>query len=232
MLVPSEKNLINNKNSEDIRIIEIDNINDDVEIFKKVDLADAKSRDKFIKIVERMIRNSFEYRSFLGYMKNNLDITKCTFMKDVDISQLKKTKLEFHHYPFTLYTIVDTVIRKHEHENESINPFDIAKEVMELHYKFNVGLVPLSKTVHQLVHSGKKFVNLKYVYGKYERFKAEYCTVISDEELANLDKISELTRRDNSGELEENILKEVRTYIKMKGIESPKAIEIVEQEIS
>lgn len=87
--------------------------------------------------------------------------------------------MEFHHYPFTLYDITYIIYQNRYLDyitdqissklNKVINPFDIAKEVMELHYKNKVGLVPLSLTPHELYHKGELFIPLdkKYVFGNY-----------------------------------------------------------------
>ena len=49
-----------------------------------------------------------------------------------------------------------------------------------LHYENKVGLVPLSKTIHQIIHSSEKnqthklFVPLYMVYGNYQEWLEEY----------------------------------------------------------
>ena len=160
MLVPDINNLVSKSNQEENEII-IDNINDKISLYDIVDLENEKERKALIRKVESLVRTSPEYRKFLTFLRNNLNLNKCTFHPDVDTEVLKKTKIEFHHYPFTLYEIVDTIIEKQSKENPIINPFNVAEEVMELHFDLKVGLVPLSKTLHELVHSGKKFVNFK-----------------------------------------------------------------------
>ena len=45
---------------------------------------------------------------------------------------------------------------------------------MELHFSNMVGLVPVSLTPHQLVHSENLFVPMSIVYGNYETFFDQY----------------------------------------------------------
>lgn len=206
----------------------ISDINEPVEIYDTLATDDEKARKNLVKSIEKIVRTSPEYSEFIGYLKNNLDLTKCTFHKDVDISVLKRTKIEFHHYPFTLYDITDTVLEKYLQNNVIVNPFEVASEVMKLHYELKVGLVPLSKTLHKLAHNGKKFINLKFVKGHYLRFISEY-PMINPELIANWENLKELSRMEDEGELEENILDKIPMRIIMEDVESPKVIKVTEE---
>ena len=50
----------------------------------------------------------------------------------------------------------------------------MAEEVMELHYDEKIGLIPLSKTAHELVHSDRIFIPLQLIYQNYNKFYDEY----------------------------------------------------------
>lgn len=231
MLVPDINNLVSKSNQEENEII-IDNINDKISLYDIVDLENEKERKALIRKVESLVRTSPEYRKFLTFLRNNLNLNKCTFHPDVDTEVLKKTKIEFHHYPFTLYEIVDTIIEKQSKENPIINPFNVAEEVMELHFDLKVGLVPLSKTLHELVHSGKKFVNLKYVQGSYLKFISSYSEYINDNLLDNWNELKLLSDKEDNGELEDNILEDIRLKIIMNGIEPAKEIKLENNQIA
>lgn len=231
MLVPDINNLVSKSNQEENEII-IDNINDKISLYDIVDLENEKERKALIRKVESLVRTSPEYRKFLTFLRNNLNLNKCTFHPDVDTEVLKKTKIEFHHYPFTLYEIVDTIIEKQSKENPIINPFNVAEEVMELHFDLKVGLVPLSKTLHELVHSGKKFVNLKYVHGSYLKFISSYSEYINDNLLDNWNELKLLSEKEDNGELEDNILEDIRLKIVMNGIEPAKEIKVENNQIA
>ena len=50
----------------------------------------------------------------------------------------------------------------------------VADEVMDLHYSGLIGLIPLTTTMHKLVHNGRIFIPLQFIYHKYNEFYAEY----------------------------------------------------------
>lgn len=133
-----------------------------------------KDKVKTVKMIERVIRSSMEYRDYIKYLKEYIDMTHCSFFKNVGADNYSKISVEIHHSPFTLYDITMTVLLKHEDEYGEINLLDIAEEVMKLHYQCRVGLLPLSKTVHDLVHFGEIFIPVTQVRGNWLSFYKEY----------------------------------------------------------
>ena len=133
-----------------------------------------KAKAKFIKQVESIVRKSDEYKEYIRFLKTHMDMNRCTVLKGLETGNGKKYSIEIHHEPFTLFDITQTVLNKHEAQGITINPYTIADEVMELHYDEKVGLIPLSKTMHELVHNDKVFVPLQYIYHKYDKFYNEY----------------------------------------------------------
>jgi hypothetical protein len=142
-------------------------------------LDNKKDKDKYIKTVERMVRSSMEYHALIDYLKTKMGMNFCSFFHRVsrDIYSRTKLSIEIHHEPFTLYDIVAIVLNdtlNRYPDNYRPDMFDIASEVMEMHYKGYVGLIPLSKTVHELVHSGKLFIPLQFIDGGFNMFLHEY----------------------------------------------------------
>ena len=121
-----------------------------------------------------------EYRDYVQYLKENVDMDACAFFKNVtsntkENNENKKVKIEIHHEPFTLEDYVSVVLDKYIEEGQEIDALDIAEEVMELHYNNEVGLIPLSKTIHQIVHNtGKVPIPLYMCYGNYTQFLQDY----------------------------------------------------------
>ncbi|AMS01326.1 hypothetical protein AR9_g242 [Bacillus phage AR9] len=231
MLVPKMNNpsLINEDESYEVVI---DSIDDRADFFNFEITSNEKERLKFIKRIEKIIRRSFEYKTYIGFLKNELDLTKCTFLPMVDTKEIKKVGLEFHHYPFTLFDIVSIVLDEHILVNgeKRINPFDIAEEVMELHYQNYIGLVPLTKTVHELVHSGKIFVNLNYVFGNYTKFINKYESANTENFqvlLGNLEQLSQ--KEDREGSINGDILDKSLLKLNIKDIENPNKIEVEDE---
>ena len=65
----------------------------------------------------------------------------------------------------------------------------MAKECTILHYKLLVGLIPLSKTVHQLVHDSKLFIPVDNVFGNWRQFVELYKDFCDEEQLETLNRI-------------------------------------------
>ena len=148
-----------------------------------------KDKRKFIERTKRIVRSSKEYKDYIRYLKENMDMDRCVFFKKVKHTSDNAIKIEVHHEPFTLDDIVRTVINKQLAEGRKLNDLDVANEVMELHYNDMVGLVPLSETIHELVHSdtNKVFVPLNMVYGNFNKFFELYQDYMEDDILTRLE---------------------------------------------
>ena len=157
-----------------------------------VAISNDKERHKFIKRVEKIVRSSKEYRDYIQFLKEHVGLDKCVFFQNVtNGGENKKSRIsiEIHHEPFTLYEIVDTVLTKYQDEGLPINDLLIADEVLELHYNNQVGLVPLSKTMHEMIHNSTKvIVPLNMCYGQYSEFLEEYEPYISEEMYEKLER--------------------------------------------
>lgn len=199
-------------------------VNMDVKEFDKTDAYIEVSEeldDKLIKYIEREVRNSFEYRQYINYLKNELDLTKCAILKGIDIKETA-VRLEFHHYPFTLFDIVGIVGKsmvENLAENEKISCFDISERVVMEHFKNNIGLVPLTLSMHKAAHNRAIFIPIEKVNGNYKEFIARYNDYIDRDLLEKVHEI-ELSSNDddiknyNEAKLKKNILNYNITYYK------------------
>lgn len=172
-------------------------------------LEDDKDYEKYIKDIEKEVRKSFEYRAFIKYLRENMDMNKCSFLKGVSNEETFDIKIEIHHYPFTLRDISEIVYRKKCHYNESLELQMVAKEVMELHYKLIIGLIPLSETVHQLAHSGRIFIPIDKVLGRYNIFIQYYKPYCDPQQIEALERIEKYTF-ENSDILDTTIIEQNR----------------------
>ena len=111
-----------------------------------INLVTDKDKYAFINDCEQMIRTSMEYKQYIEYLKEYRDMTKCKIFTNIEGKRKgrNKIRIEIHHEPFTLYDIVNTVVNKHIACEWDLNYFSIASEVMDLHYRNLVGLIPLS----------------------------------------------------------------------------------------
>lgn len=133
-----------------------------------------RDREKYIKTVEQIIRRSLPYKEYTKFLRENMDMNRCLILKNIRNTVGKHYQIEIHHEPFTLFDIVETVINKRLELEMPIGTLQVADEVMGLHYEGKVGLVPLTVTMHELVHSGRIFIPLQYIYQDYAGFYKEY----------------------------------------------------------
>lgn len=181
-----------------------------------------KDKIKFIKMVERIVRSSTEYKEYITFLKNEIDMTQCSFFSNVNNKNKASVSIEIHHEPFTLFDIVSVVLEKYIDLGYDTNPLLISEEVMKLHYKNMVGLLPLSITVHQLTHDGKIFIPLQNVYGNYISFLEEYSPYIS-EGLQNMLQIK-LQMSKELIEPDTSILEKKYVYLDVDGFSLPHLI--------
>ena len=160
----------------------------------------TKQRRRLINEIKKAIRSSMEYRDYVQYLKEYVDMDSCAFFQKVtsnpqDNNENRKVKIEIHHEPFTLEDYVSVVLDKYIAEGLPIDALDIAEEVMELHYNNEVGLIPLSKTIHQIVHkSGKIPIPIYMCSGAYTKFIREYEPYIDDDLMDKLKRKVEQTK--------------------------------------
>lgn len=156
------------------------------------DYFDEAKLKKLIKGIEKAIRTSPEYSKYIGFLINTLGLTNCAILGNVSCNDVS---IEMHHYPFTLYDIVYLNIMKRIMNKEKINTFLVAREVLQDHYDNLIGLVPLSLTVHQLVHAGEIFVNLNAVYGNINGFVEKYGMAMGDDLIEKFNKVIEMSEK-------------------------------------
>lgn len=187
-----------------------------------------RDRHKFVNRVEKIVRSSLEYRDYIQFLKEHVGLDACIFFQNVTnggTNKKSRISIEMHHEPFTLYDIVNTVLTKFQEEGKAINDLNIADEVMALHYENKVGLVPLSKTAHQIVHNSTKLmVPLNMCYGNYSQFLEEYEPYISDEMYDKLERKINMTENLTPESFE--AIKKEFTYLDVDGVDDVKKMEL------
>lgn len=161
------------------------------ESFYFQDYLDEKMMHKFIKSTEAIIRQSKEYNDYLALIKTNYNILN--FDNILSHINSSDASIEIHHYPLTLYEIIDIVATHHINKKEDFTSFSLAKEIMGLHFKQEIGFVPLTKTNHELAHADGLFISFKQVFGNWRKFCLDYLDGISAETQTKLNKLDELS---------------------------------------
>lgn len=191
------------------------------------DLFDPKDFSKYITTVERIIRNSFEYRQMVKYLRENFNMNACSFYNNVSNENSRRIKIHIHHDPITLYDMCIIVYNKRMFYHEDMSEEMLAKEVMFLHYNLYVGLIPLAETVHTLVHNRYLFVPTTKVFGNYKKFLEEYRDFMLPDQIENIEKIEEYTKTYDTSDYKK-VLDKNFIYVDMSGVtELPKYEDIV-----
>lgn len=150
---------------------------------------DEKEVKKFIKNVERLVRTSKEYKTYISLLRSNIfALNHDSILGNITTADVD---MEFHHYPLSLYDIIEVIITYNSLHEKPFTSFSIAKQVMEEHYKHRIGLVPLTETMHQLAHSGNIFLSDQQVFGDYKSFIKEYEDGVSNEILEKIKTMEE-----------------------------------------
>lgn len=197
---------------------------DDLEDFHYsfLDFDNKKAYTKFIHSCESIIRSSYEYRNYIKYLKETEGLTFCSFLKNINVKDISGVTLEIHHYPLTLFDIVDIIIQKQSNcFAEAVNTFSICNEVIRLHYENMIGLVPLSKTLHELAHNGEVFINFSLVFGNVEKFLKEYNLYISDDLMTSLKNLNSLSENKELKTNEIILKKDIQTITGIDNILTP-----------
>jgi len=188
---------------------EIENVN-------PFNLDDDKEFNKYILTIKQVVRKSFEYRRYINFIRDKYGMNKDSFIEGVSNSEGFDIRIEIHHYPFSLDDIANIVYKKRCYYNENVSVWMVAKEIMSLHYKNMIGLIPLSKTVHELVHAHRLFIPINTVLGRYDLFVTYYRPFITDEQIDVLERIENYTAKQSNELLNNDILNYNKVNVDIK----------------
>ena len=120
----------------------------DSPIWYKYDLGNEKQFVLCIKKLEFMVRKSFSYDSW--QKRTKYPVNWCPICRD----NFDWVKPETHHYPQTLFEIVEGVLQKHIDLNDldDFTDFDICQEIMDAHFQKKVNYIVLCKHCHEKYH--------------------------------------------------------------------------------
>lgn len=185
--------------------------------FEDYDLMDDKDREKYIVDLERHVRSSFEYRQMVQYLREYMNMNSCAFIPNISNETSRRVRIEIHHSPFTLRDICCVILNKRMKNGEMLTIESVGYEVMFVHYSLMVGLIPLSETVHELVHTQYLFVPTNKVYGYYKAFVQTYYNYIDPELLDKLDELEKLTIAGTYNDTYKQVLEKKYITIDMEG---------------
>lgn len=178
-----------------------------------------KERYRYCVMIKQMIRRSPEYRQYISFLKKYMHMDKCVVFNNLKSDPNKRYSIELHHTPFTLEEIVNVVISKRQELGESLNPFYVAEEVMELHYDDKVGLINLSKTAHELAEKGRIFIPLQWIYQRYDLFVNEYEMYIDNTLKSKIEMIIQMSQQ--CDKIVSDVMDTEFVYVDIDGFEFP-----------
>ena len=112
------------------------------------DLSNEKQYFRCIKHLQKMIRGSMSYDSW--QKRSKIGIDKCP------ICSIERDYVTFesHHYPKTLFEVVDEYLQMLIETNtlDDKTDFEVCQEVMDLHFTRQVNYVVLCKHCHEKYH--------------------------------------------------------------------------------
>lgn len=163
-------------------------------------LANLDNFVEFVKAVERMVRTSKYYSRYIKYLKEDMGLNFCQVLSNIQVMDEKdNTKIEMHHGPIlTLFDYVAIVTDDQLAKGKPVSTFRIADIVLQEHFENHVQVVMLTETVHQLVHDGKVFLNMKHAFGDLQAFLDKYRDGVSDEYISKINKYIERSERYDS----------------------------------
>jgi len=198
---PNNIQVITEGNSAPSRVYKISNVPE--YDYEDYNLYDHKQFKKYIDDIERNCRFSFEYNRWVYFLRENMNMNSCSIYQMVSNRETFKIKIHLHHDPLTLFDICMAVYKRRAAAKEDISIDAVCNEVMYQHYMMRVGIIPLSETVHELVHNGFGFIPTYAVFGKYWEFVDLYSEWIDEQTKDTLSMIEEKSKTYNMDEWKE-----------------------------
>ena len=124
---------------------------------------DDKEFSKFIHNIERLLRSSTEYKDWVRYVKDVLGYSACAITDE----KAAELTIEIHHHPINLYTICKGVVTSYINKEKEFCSYDIALECINLHYKNQIGYIPLIASIHEKYHNGFLRIAIEKCHGDW-----------------------------------------------------------------
>ncbi len=154
------------------------------EPFMTGQMVTAEEVTRFIKKTEALVRGCREYKAFIAHLRIDLGMDRCSFLANADVSD--GVALEFHHCPLNLYEIIDLILTHRLARGQAVTSMTVADEVLQAHFAGMVGVVPLLRSIHKLVHGGTLKIHPAMVHGNWLELLRSYPDGASEEIVAKL----------------------------------------------
>lgn len=137
---------------------------------RRTDFDSVEEEQKFIKKCTSIIRTLPEYNEWVYFIKKIQGFDTCCITNEND----EATKINIHHHPLPLFDITSIILENFKLNNKEFFSIDIISEVIELHFKNNIGFVPLVASLHEKYHNGCLIIPPKFVQGNWQYILKNY----------------------------------------------------------
>ena len=145
---------------------------------------------KFVKNCELLVRKSNEYSSWRNYIIEILGLNTC-HITDEHISEVT---VEVHHHIPSLFAVVSAIVNRKINSQEEFCSFDIAREVIKLHFENRIGYTVLIKSMHEKFHNGCLEIPINLIHGNYNHFIQNYGGYLENDELEKINNRLQVTQ--------------------------------------
>ena len=134
--------------------------------------SNLESKVRFLKGCEKLVRKSDRYKKYIFLLKKKCKLNKCQVLSRLTDNDCT---IEMHHGPiFTLYDYAEIISDYHIKKGDEITTFDIADELLDLHWYHKIQVVMLSSTMHEEAHKRDIFINMNQAWGDLHGFLELY----------------------------------------------------------
>lgn len=153
------------------------------------DMIEEKEIKKCIRDVERMVRTSTEYKRWLEFIHGVLGGNFVCYKTG---ETPETCKIQVHHHPITMYEYVEICMNN----CNKFDAFQLAEEVMSLHYANCVGFIPLCTTEHEKYHNFIIQIPMDIVEGNWMDFVKDNEDIIPEEIISKVTTLSTVRLED------------------------------------
>ncbi len=117
--------------------------------FYEYDLSNTRKFIQTIKRLEFMCRKSFSYDRW--QKRTKYPVSSCPTCGE----DFQWVRPETHHFPETLFTVVENILQKHIDLNDldDFSDFEICDEIMQAHFEKKVAYIVLCEHCHEKYHN-------------------------------------------------------------------------------
>lgn len=171
----------------------------DISFFKDSNYyMNLESYIKYVKACEHLVRTNRRYTEYKANLYA-MGLNHCQVLgniANVDVVGGEEVTIEMHHGPIlTLFDYCAIIIDYNLAHKIPIDTFTVANSVLDEHFAGNVQTVMLSKTVHELVDSGKLFINFNQATGNINEFLHKYHDGLSADQIEKINKYISLSEK-------------------------------------